>query len=69
MERRVLRGERPSSYRNLGVLSGVGGSVDREAGLGMICDGVLYGGFLTDHRMKELRVLTTQTVQDVGTRV
>ena len=36
MERRVLEGGRPSLYRTLGVLSGVGGSVDREAGLCMI---------------------------------
>ena len=40
MERRVLGGGRPPLYRTLSVLSGVGGSVDREAGLYMI------GGFV-----------------------
>ena len=36
MERRVLRGGRPSLYRTLSVLSGVGGLVDRGAGLCVI---------------------------------
>ena len=35
----------------------------------LICDGVLRGGCLTDHRMNELRVLATLEVQDVGVRV
>ena len=35
----------------------------------LICDGVLRGGCLTDHRMNELRVLDTLEVQDVGKRV
>ena len=69
MERRVLRGERPSSYTTLSVLSGVGGLVDREAGLCMNCDGVLRDGCLTNHRMNALRVLASLEVQDVGVRV
>ena len=36
MEKKVLRGGRPSLYRTLSVLSGVGESVDRVAGLCMI---------------------------------
>ena len=36
MERRVLKGGRLSLYRTLSVLSGVGGSVDRVAGLCII---------------------------------
>ena len=35
MERRVLRGGRPSLYRTMSVQSSVGGSVDTGAGLGM----------------------------------
>ena len=46
----------PPLYKTLSVLSGVGGSVDREARLSMICDRVLRGGRRTDHRMNELRV-------------
>ena len=69
MERRVLRGGRPSSYETRSVLSGVGESVDREAGLCLICDGVLRSSCLTDHRMNELRVLVTLEVQDEGVRV
>ena len=59
MEGRVLEGGRPSLYRTLSVLSNVSESVDRGAGLvynRLMCDGVLRGGRLTDHRMNELRV-------------
>ena len=38
MERRVREGGRASLYRTLSVLSGVGGSVDRDTGLCVIVD-------------------------------
>ena len=59
MEMRVRGGGGPSLYRTQSVLCGVGGSVDRVAGLiydQAMCDGVRYSGRLTDHRMNELCV-------------
>ena len=79
MERRVLRGGRPSLYRTLSVLSGVGGSVDRAAGLCMIgrcvmvCSAVaaspITGRVSAECSGSRSESPTTLEVQDVGTRV